>query len=52
MAATVFAKEMAVAVFMKIRERLTVLGEKIRRFSERLTPYNRASKHYNFVSTT
>ena len=42
MAVTAFAKEMAVAVFTKKRERLTVWGEKIRRFAERLTSYNRA----------
>ena len=40
--AAVFAKEMAVAVFIKKRERLTVSGEKMRRFAERPTPYNRA----------
>ena len=42
MAVTDFAKEMAVAVFTIKRERLTVWGEKIRRFAGRLTPYNRA----------
>ena len=44
MAVTAFAKEMAVAVFTKKRERLTVWGEKTRRFAERLTPYNRAPR--------
>ena len=44
MAVTDFTKEMAVAVFTNKRERLTVWGEKIRRFAERLTPYNRAPK--------
>ena len=42
MAVTDFTKEMAVAVFTNKRERLTVWGEKIRWFAERLTPYNRA----------
>ena len=42
MAVTAFAKEMLVAVFTKKREWLTVCGEKIWWFVERLTPYNRA----------
>ena len=42
MVITDFAKEMAVAVFKKKMERLTVSGGKIRRFAERPTPYNRA----------
>ena len=48
MAVTAFAKEMVVAVFMKNRERLTILGEKIRQFVEHLTPYNRAPVQYLF----
>ena len=42
MAVTAFAEEMAVALFTKKRERLTVRGKKIRRFAERLNPYNKA----------
>ena len=42
MAVIDFTKEMAVAVFTNKRERLTVWGKKIRRFAERLTPYDRA----------
>ena len=44
MAVTDFIKAMAVAIFTNKRERLTVWGEKIRRFAERLTPYNRAPR--------